>query len=146
MSGPKKLPSCKYLPESMFIESRAQYGACKRRYFHKFHFFPEDCRFLGPESFLTSRKKVMEAKKVLKTQRMLQAEKEDDEDAREHDFYIQEQVRKAAAKKKRKMAFDAKLIALTGVMDKILLLQWNNLHPSQPPPADLCMWKCKDVM
>jgi len=67
-------------------------------------------------------------------------------DAREHDLYIQEQERKAAAKKKRKMEFDAKLIALMGVMDNILLLTWDMLHPSQPPPADLCMWKCKDVM
>ena len=100
----------------------------------------------NPVQALKKAKKVMEAKKVLKTQRMLHAEKEDDEDAREHDLYIQEQERKAAAKKKRQMAFDAKLIALTGVMDKILLLQWNSLHPSQPPPADLCMWKCKHAM
>jgi len=95
---------------------------------------------------LKQSKKVLEAKKVLKTQSMRQTKKEDDEDAREHDLYIQEQERKAAAKEKRKMAFDTKLIALMGVMDNILLLTWDMLHPSQPPPADLCMWKCKDMM
>jgi len=91
-------------------------------------------------------KKVLEAKKVLKTQRMLQAKKQDDEDAREHEEFIEEQERKAAAKKKRKVEFDTKLTALMGVMDKILLLQWNTLHPSQPPPAGLCVWKCKDML
>ena len=79
-------------------------------------------------------KKVLEAKKVL----MLQAKKEDNEDAMD--------MRKAAAKKNRKMEFDAKLTALMGVMDQILLLQWNIMHPSQQAPPDLCVWKCKDML
>jgi len=100
----------------------------------------------GDQERLQHAKKVLEAKKVFKIQMMLQAKKEDEEDAREHDLYVEEQERKAAAKKKRKMAFDAKLTALMDVMDKLLLLKWNIVHPSQPPPADLCMWKCRDMV
>ena len=92
------------------------------------------------------RNKVLEAKKVLEKQRILQAKKEDDEHAMEHETYKQDQERKAATKKKRKMEFDAKLTALMGVMDQCLLLKWNSLHPSQPPPASLFVWKCKDLL
>jgi len=75
-----------------------------------------------------------------------QAKKEDDEDAREHEAYMKEKERKAAAKKKRKLAFDAQLAKLMDVMDQCLMVQWNSLHPSKPPPADLFVWKCKDML
>ena len=43
------------------------------------------------------RNKVLLTNKVLNKQRMLQARKEDDEDAREHEDFLQDQERKAAA-------------------------------------------------
>jgi len=55
-----------------------------------------------------------------------------------------EDERKQAVKNQKKKHFDTKLHSLVDLMDQCLLAKWKSLHPFDPPPHDLLVWKSID--
>jgi len=52
--------------------------------------------------------------------------------------------RKQTVKKQKQKDYDSRLHLLVDLMDQCLLAKWKSLHPFDPPPHDLLVWKSID--
>jgi hypothetical protein len=52
--------------------------------------------------------------------------------------------RKQTVKKQKQKDYDSRLHLLVDLMDQCLLAKWKSVHPFDPPPHDLLVWKSID--